>query len=69
MKLFKFNLTPTGIISHVVTILIKLAMVTFVMNVSQNNKVKKLAYLTGYWLDFAQIRLGDFWILGGMFGF
>ena len=25
------------------------------MNVSQNRKVKKLAYLPGYWLDLAQI--------------
>ena len=27
----------------------------FVMNVSRNRKVKKLAYLPGYWLDLAQI--------------
>ena len=30
-------------------------MATFVMNVSRDRKVKKLAYLPGYWLDLAQI--------------
>ena len=28
---------------------------TFVINVSRNGKVKKLAYLVGCWLDLAQI--------------
>ena len=34
----------------------------FVMNVSQNGKVKKLAYLAGYWLDLVQI-----WYRGVLF--
>ena len=36
----------------------------FVMNVLQDRKVNKLAYLAGYWLDLAQIWYrGYFWIL------
>ena len=36
----------------------------FVMNVSRDRKVKKVAYLPGYWLDPAQIWCrGYFWIL------
>ena len=35
-------------------------MATFVMIVSQNRKVKKLAYLPVYWFDLAQI-----WCRGG----
>ena len=69
MKYFKFNLTPMGIILHMMTILISLRCChgnLFVMNGSLNRKVKKLAYLPGYWLDLAQIwcRGG-----GGIFGF
>ena len=39
-------------------------MATFVMNVSRNRKMKKLAYFPRYWLDLAQIWCrGYFWIL------
>ena len=58
MKFFKFNLTPMGVILHTVTILINFRCChgnLLLMNVSRNRKVKKLAYLPGYWLDLAQI--------------
>ena len=59
MKLLKFNFIP------LVTILIVLRCChgNFVMNVSQNGKVKKLAYLAWYWLDLVQI-----WYKFGIFG-
>ena len=67
MKFFKFNPTPMGAILHMVTILINLMCYQwqpFVMNVLRNKKVKKLAYLAGYWFDLAQIWCREyFWIL------
>ena len=67
MKFIKFNLTPKGVILHVMTIFINLQCCQgnlFVMNVSRNRKMKKLAYLPGYWLDLAQIWCrGYFWIV------
>ena len=47
-----------GVILHIMTILINVKCChgkPFVMNVSWDRKVKKLAYLTEYWLDLSQI--------------
>ena len=58
MKFFKFNLTPIGVTLYIMTIFINLNCFhgnLFVVDVSWNRKVKKLAFMPGYWLDFAQI--------------
>ena len=56
MKFFKFNLTLMRVIFHIMTILISIRCYQpFVTKVSQDRKVKKLAYLPGYWLDLAEI--------------
>ena len=58
MKVFRqFNLTPLGIILHMVAILIVLRCCQWQPSVvTVYGKVKKLAYLAGYWLDLAKIR-------------
>ena len=56
MKFFKFNLTHMGVILHIITIHINLRYwQPFVMNVSQNRKMKKVAYFSRHWLDLVQI--------------
>ena len=67
MKFSKFNLTPMGVILHVMTIVINLQCYhgNFLLWMCHRmRKVKKLTYLPGYWLDLAQIWWsGYFWIL------